>query len=195
MSSLFASIASRGTSGADRFVAAVSRGGQSRLRHRSRGSAGSGAASPAGATWRRVSARLVAGSALVWVAVTLPLFVSLVGLAIDGGVVFNARRELQNVADAAARAGAMQIDEGIYRASSGTSVVLATDRAEEAARNYLEANGSRQTADVRASTDRVVVTLTTSVSTAFLRLVGITSVPVEATAPAEVRYGVERANR
>jgi uncharacterized membrane protein len=183
--------ASHAPSDVNRPIAVASRVGQDRSRSRYRG----GARSLAGVEWRRLSARLVAGSAIVWVAVTLPLFVSLVGLAIDGGVVFNARRELQNVADAAARAGAMQIDEGIYRASSGTTVVLATGRAEEAARKYLEANGSRQTADVRASADRVVVTLTTSVSPAFLRLVGITSVPVEATAPAEVRYGVDRANR
>jgi Flp pilus assembly protein TadG len=185
------SFASRARSEVNRLTATVSRAGQYRSRHRSLDRAGS----PAGLTWRRLSARLEAGSALVWVAVTLPLFVSLVGLAIDGGVVFNARRELQNVADAAARAGAMQIDEGVYRASSGATVVLAAGRAEAAAWDYLEANGSRQTADVRASSDRVVVTLTTTVSTAFLRLVGVTSVPVEATAPAEVRYGVDRANR
>ena len=188
MLSLLASLA---PSDVKRPKAVVSRIGRYRPRRRS----GGGGTSLAAATWRRLSVRLVAGSAIVWVAVILPLFVSLVGLAIDGGVVFNARRELQNVADAAARAGAMQIDEGIYRASSGTIVVLATGRAEAVARDYLEVNGSRQTADIRASADRVVVTLTTSVSTAFLRLVGITSVPVEATAPAEVRYGVDRANR
>ena len=69
-----------------------------------------------GPSW---TARLARGSAVVWVAVTLPLFVSLVGLAIDGGVVFDARRELQSVADGAARAGAMQLDETAYRTTAG----------------------------------------------------------------------------
>ena len=44
-------------------------------------------------------------------------------------------------------------------------------------------------ADVDASSDRVVVTLRTRVATAFLRLVGITAVFIEATAPAECATG------
>ena len=46
------------------------------------------------------------GQAIVWTAVMLPLFLAIVGLAADGGLVFSARRELQNIADSAARAGA-----------------------------------------------------------------------------------------
>ena len=45
------------------------------------------------------------GQAIVWVAVMMPFFLSVVGLAIDGGIVFSARRELQNVADSAACRG------------------------------------------------------------------------------------------
>ncbi len=141
------------------------------------------------------TARLARGSAVVWVAVTLPLFVSLVGLAIDGGVVFDARRELQSVADGAARAGAMQLDETAYRTTAGAEVVLERARAQAVAWQYLATQGGLYEADVDASSDRVVVTLRTRVATAFLRLVGITAVTIEATAPAEVRYGIERPNR
>ena len=63
--------------------------------------------------WRPTGGQ--AGQAIVWAAVMLPLFLAVVGLAIDGGVVFAARRELQNVADAGARPGAMQVDHGAYR--------------------------------------------------------------------------------
>jgi uncharacterized membrane protein len=141
------------------------------------------------------AARLVRGSAVVWVAVTLPLFVSLVGLAIDGGLVFDARRELQSVADGAARAGAMQLDETAYRATAGAEVVLERTRAQAVAWQYLAAQGVPYEGDVSTSSDRIVVTLRTRVATAFLRLAGITDVTIEATAPAEVRHGIERPNR
>ena len=61
-----------------------------------------------------------AGQALVWTAVMLPLFLSVIGLAIDAGTIFDARRELQNVADSAARAGAMQIDQARVKIPSST---------------------------------------------------------------------------
>ncbi|MDE3075991.1 MAG: pilus assembly protein, partial [Chloroflexota bacterium] len=60
------------------------------------------------------------GQALIWTAVMMPLFLSMIGLTIDGGQVFDGRRQLQNLADAAARAGATQIDQQAYRASSGS---------------------------------------------------------------------------
>ena len=141
------------------------------------------------------AARLARGSTVVWVAVTLPLFVSLVGLAIDGGVVFDARRELQSVADGAARAGAMQLDETAYRTTAGAEVVLEQSRAQAAAWWYLAAQGVPYEAAVSATSDRVVVTLRTRVATDFLRVAGITDVTIEATAPAEVRHGIERPNR
>gem|GEM_PF-5201525 len=53
------------------------------------------------------------GQLVVWTAVMLPLFLSVIGLAADGGIAFGARRELQNVADSAARAGAMQVDQRV----------------------------------------------------------------------------------
>ena len=57
------------------------------------------------------------GQALVMVAVMMVGLVSVVGLVSDGGLVFAQRRDLQNAADAAAAAAAMQIDEEAYRAT------------------------------------------------------------------------------
>ncbi|MGD9891049.1 MAG: TadE/TadG family type IV pilus assembly protein [Dehalococcoidia bacterium] len=136
-----------------------------------------------------------AGQAIVWVAVMLPLFLAVVGLAIDGGVVFSARRELQNVADAGARAGAMQVDQRLYRESSGATVVLDPAEAREVAAAYVAGEGAGLETSVVVQPQRVVVQVSREVPTTFIRLVGIDSVRVQATAPAEVRYGIERATR
>jgi uncharacterized membrane protein len=136
------------------------------------------------------------GQALVWAAVMLPLlFLPIVGLTIDGGVVFDARRELQNVADAAARAGAMQIDVRTYRESAGATVVLDQAGARQVAAEYLAGQQPGLTASVATDAQRVVVEVSRDVPTSFLRVVGIKSVRIGATAPAEVRFGVERGNR
>src|SRR5262249_30723304 len=62
--------------------------------------------------------------ALVWLTLAVPLFVSVAGLAVDGGVLLEERRELQSVVDGAARAGATQLDMPRLRASGGADVQL-----------------------------------------------------------------------
>lgn len=143
----------------------------------------------------RAARRGERGQALVFAAVLLPLFIAVVGLAVDGGVVFNARRELQNVADSAARAGAMQIDQRAYRESAGQRIVLDPESARATAAAYLANQRGGLSADVAADPERVVVRVSRDVPTAFLRLVRIDSVRIGAVAPAELRYGIERANR
>ena len=135
------------------------------------------------------------GQVILWVAVMLPLFLSVVGLAVDGGLVFSARRELQNVADSAARAGAMQIDQQAYRDSSGQAVVLDVVAARQVASEYVSSQGAGLATVVTAESGHVVVQVGRDVQTSFLRLAGIDRVRVTATASAEVRYGVERANQ
>ena len=136
-----------------------------------------------------------AGQAIVWVAVMLPFFLAVVGLSLDGGLVFDARRELQNVADAAARAGAMQVDEQAYRASFGQQVVLDPDAAYAAAVDYLTLQPGHVTGSVRVERQAVQVAVGRDVPTGFLRLVGIETARVTATAVAEVRHGIEREER
>ena len=132
------------------------------------------------------------GQALVWAAVMLPfLFIPVVGLTIDGGIALNARRELQNVADAAARAGAMQVDVRTYRESAGTTVVLDQASARQVAAEYL-AQRPGLSAAVQTDPRRVIVEVSREVPTAFLRIAGVTTVRIGAVAPAEVRHGVAR---
>ena len=136
-----------------------------------------------------------AGQAMVWVAVMLPFFLAVVGVSLDGGLVFGARRELQNVADAAARAGAMQVDERAYRDSFGQQVVLDPDAAYSAAVDYLALQPGRVSGSVHAGRQAVQVDVARDVPTGFLRLVGIEPARGAATAIAEVRHGIERGER
>ena len=135
-----------------------------------------------------------AGQAFIWAAVMLPLFLTTVGLAADGGLVFASRRELQNVADSAARAGAQQIDVRAYRESRGHSVAL-----DEAAARRVAIEYASQGADLDARVDiepqRVRVQVSRDTPTSFTRLIGIETVRITASAHAEVRHGIERGER
>ncbi len=135
--------------------------------------------------------------ALVWFTLALPVFVSVAGLAIDGGLLLASRRQLQSVADGAARAGATRLDTALVRGSSGSSVQLDPGPAQEAVYGYLTdalvvnaAWQARPDVQVDASTQRVHVRIRVTIKTAFLRIVHIDGMPVEASAYADVRYGI-----
>jgi uncharacterized membrane protein len=130
------------------------------------------------------------GQVMVFAAILMTGLVSVVGLVTDGGIVFSQRRDLQNAADAAALAGAMQIDERAYRASG--QVVLDEGAAREAATRYLQdEDGIDYT--VRVSAEGVEVSVSRHASTSFLRLVGIDGVDVSASSSAAPRHGVGEA--
>ena len=133
--------------------------------------------------------------AIVWAVVMVPLFLAVVGLAIDGGIAFAARRDLQNVADAAARAGAMQIDQRLYRESLGATIALDAGSARRVAAEYLAGQGPGLAATIGTERRRVIVAVSREVPTSFLRLVGIATMRVGAVAPADVQHGIERAER
>jgi Flp pilus assembly protein TadG len=144
---------------------------------------------------RAASVRLVkdeGGQVMVFVAILMTGLVSVVGLVTDGGIVFSQRRDLQNVADAASLAGAMQIDERAYRASG--QVVLDEAKARDAAEQYLQ---DEEDVDysVQVSQAGVEVFVSRRASTSFLRLVGIDGVDISATSSAAPRHGVAEAGR
>ncbi len=130
------------------------------------------------------------GQVLVMVALMMVGVVSVVGLVSDGGLVFAQRRDLQNVADAAAAAGAMQTDEAVYRSTG--EVVLDEQLARDAAVFYLDAEGDLDYV-VSVLSDRVEVSVSRQATTGFLRVIGINGIEVSAVASAEPRYGVESA--
>lgn len=143
---------------------------------------------------RRLIARLERGYAMVWTAAMLPFLLIVVGLTVDGGVMFDGQRDLQNIADAAARAGAMQIDQNVYRQTNGASVVLDQNAARDAAAQSVAGEGGVQ-GTITADSQRVTVKVERDVPTSFMQIAGIKTVHLTAIAPAEVRYGIERGNK
>jgi len=128
------------------------------------------------------------GQALVLTAVFLLGLVAVAGLVADGGLVMAQRRDLQHVADAAAAAGAMQLDEATYRASGGATVVLDPSAAGSAAIAYLMGETGTDHA-VSADGSQVRVEVSRQATTAFLQVVGVTHVEIRAHAVAAPRTG------
>lgn len=132
------------------------------------------------------------GQAMILVVILMVGLIAVVGLVTDGGMVFTQRRDLQNVADAAAAAGASQINHDAYRASAGESVVLDEAAAYDAATQYLDDEGDLDYL-VTVGSNRVDVSVSREARTGFLRVLGIDSVEIDANSTAEPRYGVESA--
>jgi uncharacterized membrane protein len=113
------------------------------------------------------------------------------GLAVDGARMFTARRDLQNVADSAALAGASSLDESTYRASGGGDVRLDAAAARRAVDDVL-ARSSLPPAvhvDVAVEDDRVEVRITRAVRPLFLGLAGIGPEQIGAHASAAPQTG------
>jgi Flp pilus assembly protein TadG len=130
------------------------------------------------------------GQIIVLVAILMVGLVAVVGLVTDGGLVFSQRRDLQNVADAAALAGAMQIDQDAYRVSG--AVALDEPAARQAAEEYLGAEANL-TYSVLVQPARVEVSVSRQASTGFLKVIGINGFEISANASAEPRHGVASA--
>jgi Putative Flp pilus-assembly TadE/G-like len=138
---------------------------------------------------------------VVWVAVMIPmLFLPIIGLSIDAGTVFDARRDLQDIADGAARSGGMQIDvarlQGLNPSDASQDGQLRLDRgkARQAAKDYLMRFGSSASEadnDVTFNGDReIIVTPWRDVQPTFLKLLRVGAVRVHATGVAEPCSGV-----
>lgn len=119
---------------------------------------------------------LVLGMALLAFAVA--------GVAVDGTRAWLYRRTLQNAADAAALAGAAELDRGAYYASGGAEVVLDEDASERVATRWLSGRPVAARATVDSTADRVTVEMRGAVDTTFLSLAGIRSIPVAVRADA-----------
>jgi Flp pilus assembly protein TadG len=126
---------------------------------------------------------------IVWVAVMMPVFfLPIIGLTIEAGVMFDARRNLQNVADGAARVGAMEITV----ADSG-AVHIAPGAAHDAVEAYLDRVHFSGDQDIDTRNDRVLVRLERQQRTLFLRLVHVNDWTIHATGRAVACSGVVEA--
>ena len=115
------------------------------------------------------------GQASVLLVGVLLIGLMFVGLAIDGARMFTARRDLQNVADSAALAGASALDEHTYRESGGAAVRLDSASARQAVDDVLRRSSlpASVQVDVAVTDDRVSVRIARPVRPLFLGLVGI----------------------
>lgn len=137
------------------------------------------------------AARRERGQASVLLVGALLVGLAFAGLAIDGARLFTARRDLQNLADAAALAGASELDEAAYRATGGAVARLDPGAARAAAERNLAGSslpaGTQVT--IEATPERVVVRLSRAAPTTFLRIVGMRVQTLGATATAGPRTG------
>ena len=127
------------------------------------------------------------GSVSVYVVIIAASLMLMAGLCVEGGRVLNARATMADQAEQAARVGVQQLSMERLRGSG----VAATDpsAASSAARSYLARTGDAQTSTVKASSDRVSVTVERDVPTTMLRLVGIPSIHVSVTGEARNDFG------
>ena len=126
------------------------------------------------------------GQVTPMVAVLAVALLVLGALVFDGGQILTARREANNLARQAARAGAQQLDVAQARVGDFTLDPVA---AEQTARTFLADQGVTPTA-VRVLGDRVEVTITLTQPTPLLSIVGIDERTVTATASARAVRGV-----
>jgi Flp pilus assembly protein TadG len=137
-------------------------------------------------------ARRHRAQAIAWFVVMLPLFLSAIGLAIDGEAVLRAHRRAQGAADGAARTGATHVQIGHSRAQPGAPDVLDASAAQDAAASYIAQVYPGLQVSAAADEQRVVVIVTQQVAPTFLQLVHISTVQVQARAEASPRGGIDR---
>ena len=130
--------------------------------------------------------------ALVFLTAMLPLFLAVIGLALDGGHLFAERANLQAIADASARAGAVRLDTArMYREGTGV-IVLSPEDAAAAARDYAAYHGLAPEAIDAVADDQVVrIDMHRDVPTVFVRIVRIDAVTIRASSMARARYGID----
>ena len=120
------------------------------------------------------------GMSTLFVVLFAVAMLSVAGLVIDGGYALGAKREAMNSAEQAARAGADALDQASLR--SGETRVDA-GRAVGAAQAYLSQVGA--TGSVSVAGGEVTVVVTAHQKTAILSAVGVSTLPIKATATAE----------
>lgn len=127
------------------------------------------------------------GQVLPLVTVMMLGLLAMVGLVIDGGLLFAARRDLQATADAATRGGAAVLNEEAYRQSGGKRAVLDPEGAEIAALRRL---GDVEVVSIGASSDAIFIRIARSQPLLLLGLIGVGPVRVEADSTARPRTGI-----
>lgn len=121
------------------------------------------------------------GSITPFFVVFVPAIVLIVGLVVDGAGKIQANENAQAIASGASRAAANAVAAQVV---SNGGISLDNTRAQIAATDYIEASGMTGTVNVVGN--RITVSVETSYSTKFVSIMGIATLPAEATATAEI---------
>jgi len=113
---------------------------------------------------------------------------ALAGIVVDGGAKLIAHENAVAVAQEAARAGAMTVDESA--AYSSGSFVVSQQQALAAARGYLIRAGYGRFAVTADGSRAITVSVTVTEPTRFLSLIGVNSFTCTGTATASLVIGV-----
>jgi Flp pilus assembly protein TadG len=137
---------------------------------------------------RRIRARTGddCGQISAFVVILTFALVAFAGLVLDGGMALSAKVQALDAAQAAARAGAQQLNLTEYREHNVAH--LDPPRAAAAARGWLSSAGLDGT--VTVTTETVTVTVRRTTRTQLLQLVGVRTLSVSATATATTLHGV-----
>jgi Flp pilus assembly protein TadG len=144
----------------------------------------------AGAAHRQASED---GQILILTVVVALALLAILGLVADGGLMLARHRELQGLADAAARAGAAQLDEASYRASNGRTATLNPTEAQAAAGRYLRTVRFGGEAAIAATPGEVTIGLSEVVRPIIFDSVGIGPIRLAVHAVARPRTGIAQA--
>ena len=121
------------------------------------------------------------GQATAFTVVMTVAVLALAGLVLDAGLAVSTKVEAVSAAQSAARAGARELDVAALRTSGVVRIDPAKARA--AAQNWL--NQARLTGTVAVTGNQVTVSVTTARQTQLLHMLGVTSIPITATATAD----------
>jgi len=133
------------------------------------------------------------GQSLALFAITLPLAIILLGLVVDGGLMYLTYRKATIAANLGAQAASHAIDEDYYRATN--LVRLERGRALGIAQQYaaLNSHGTPiQVTDIRLQRRTVRVAARTHYDTLFMRLAGVRSVTLRVRGQAYAAFGISR---
>jgi hypothetical protein len=131
------------------------------------------------------------GQVTAFVAVMVAALILCAGLVIDGGLSLAAKVRATDEAQAAARAGAEEIDLTTYRQSG--IVVLDPSQATQAAEQYLASTGD--SGQVAVAGDTVTVSVDATQATQILGIAGVHSFTVSASASAMAMRGITGAGQ
>lgn len=121
------------------------------------------------------------GSIVPVVVLAVPTLIVLVGLVADGGGQVQTSANAQHIAASAARYATNEIAGEVI---AGGNLTINAQAATQAAQHYITTAGLEGTAHVNGGT--ITVTVTDAYDTKFLNLIGINSLPAEATATAQI---------